>query len=97
MKKIIYYTLLIFISLPFISCKKKNSCNVTATITQSGTSCSQWGINVSQIYPSNNIPPEFQHEGLMVCVEYNLYEDMRACACCGGTWANIKSIKLPGD
>lgn len=78
------------------ACSKKNDCK-TATITQSGLPCSNWGIQVGNTYPSANIPVEFKHEGLQVCVEYELYEDMRACACCGGTWANIKSIKLPED
>jgi hypothetical protein len=95
MKKIFFYILLL--SLSFTSCNKKNSCTVTATITQSGLPCSQWGIKIGQTYPSLNIPTEFQHEGLMVCIDYNLYEDMRACVCCGGTWANIKSISLPID
>ena len=92
------YLFLLFICLAFtgVSCKKNVTC-ITATITQIGTPCSQWGIKINQIYPSSNIPLEFQQEGLMVCVEYELYEDMRVCACCGGTWANIKSIKLPAD
>jgi hypothetical protein len=97
MKKIICFTLLILISLPFISCKKKNSCNITATITQSGTPCSSWGINVGIIYPSYNIPDQFKQEGLQVCVEYVLYEDPTMCPCCGGTRANIISMNLPED
>lgn len=97
MKKIMLTAILLFASLCFTSCKKKNTCKITATITKTGTPCSQWGIQAGKTYPSGNIPDEFKQEGLQVCVEYDLYEDMRMCACCGGTWANIKSIKLPQD
>jgi len=67
-------------------------------ITQHGTVCTTWGINVNgQVYPSNDIPAGFQQEGIQVCAEYELYEDMRLCPCCGGTWARIKAIRLPGE
>jgi hypothetical protein len=81
----------------FFSCDKKNSCNITATITQKGTTCSSWGIQVGNTYPSYNIPNEFRHEGLQVCVEYELYEDYTMCACCGGTRARIIKMSLPPD
>ena len=87
---------LLFVVLVIISCNKKdeNTDCVAVTITQSGTPCSNWGIKVgSNTYPSANIPTEFQQEGKTVCANYNLYQDMRLCACCGGTWANINSMK----
>jgi hypothetical protein len=78
------------------SCNKKNDTDdcTGVIITQTGTACSSWGIKVNGVtYPSSNIPAEFQREGASACASYNLYEDMRLCACCGGTWANIKSMK----
>lgn len=84
-----------FFFLGITACNKKDQCN-TVTITQIGTPCSAWGIKVnSQIYPSNTIPANFQKEGLEVCAGYTLFEDMRMCACCGGTWADITFISLP--
>ena len=79
-----------------IGCSKtKQEDNCTAVIiTNSGFPCNEWGIEVNGVkYPSANIPAEFQQNGITVCAVYQLYEDMRACACCGGTWANIKSMK----
>ncbi len=79
-----------------ISCNKNNSCGVTAVVTQSGTPCAVWGIKVDTVvYPSRNIPVTYRQEGLVVCVKYELYEDMALCACCGGTWADIKSMSPP--
>lgn len=79
-----------------ISCTKHDhnpDCQVV-TITSSAPGCTGWGITVDGVkYPSGNIPAEFQHDGMMVCADYELYEDLRLCFCCGGTWANIKSIK----
>lgn len=98
MKKVFLAALLLLTILWFSDCKKKtDTCKITATITKTGTPCSQWGIQIGNIYPSRNIPNEFKQEGLQVCVEYELYEDMALCPCCGGTWANIKSIALPAD
>ncbi|MGB3008312.1 MAG: hypothetical protein WBC06_17485 [Chitinophagaceae bacterium] len=93
------YLLIIFSSFLFAitSCNKKEQCN-TVTITQSGTPCSLWGIKVNnQVYPSNTIPIDFQKEGLVVCAGYTLFEDLRMCACCRGTWADITFISLPKD
>jgi hypothetical protein len=92
------YLLIFLLSLGLIaSCSKGNKDNddcVAVTITQSGTPCGAWGIKVaSDVYPSNNIPSQYQQEGVAVCVVYELYQDPRVCACCGGTWADIKSIK----
>jgi hypothetical protein len=92
------FIFLLCLSLGDSACRKsKNTDNndcTAVTITQSGTVCGNWGIKANGItYPSNNIPSQFQQEGITVCASYDLYEDMRACACCGGTWANIKSMK----
>jgi hypothetical protein len=81
----------------FFSCGKKNDCNTTATITHTGTSCPSWGIIVGSTYLSNNIPDQFKQEGLQVCVEYELYQDVTLCACCGGTRARIINMSLPPD
>lgn len=97
MKKILLISILLFSGISFSACKKKNACKETVTITKTGTPCSQWAIQAAKTYPSANIPDEFKQEGVQVCVEYELYEDMRLCACCGGTWAKIKSIQLTVD
>jgi hypothetical protein len=92
-----YIILTFFISMLSISCISNPECS-TVIITQQGTLCSTWGINVNgQAYPSNDIPPHFQQEGLQVCAEYELYADSRLCPCCGGTWATIKTISLPKE
>ncbi len=84
--------LVLYIITGNISCSKKNSCT-WVTITKSTAPCTLWGIKVNdQVYPSGNIPATYQQEGLVVCAEYTLYQDMRLCACCGGTWANISAI-----
>ena len=93
------FILLTCLVLQNVACSKNNdepgSDCTAVTITQAGTPCSQWGIKVNgNTYPSNNIPDAFKQEGITVCADYELYEDMRACACCGGTWANIKSMKV---
>jgi hypothetical protein len=93
------YFLIILFCLVLVStgCSKKNitynDCTAV-TVTQSGTPCGVWGIKVNaNVYPSNTIPAEFQQEGLFVCANYDLYQDLRLCACCGGTWAKINSMK----
>lgn len=79
------------------ACRKHNYCT-EVTITQSGTPCSSWGIRVNGItYPSGSIPASFQQEGITVCADYELYDDMRLCACCGGAWAKINSMRNPGE
>lgn len=94
------YIIIVLISLGLqTACKKADdNANCTAvTITNAAPGCGGWGIIVHGIkYPSENIPTEFQQDGLGVCAEYEFYQDMRMCACCGGTWANIKFIKHLG-
>jgi hypothetical protein len=99
--------LLIIASLLIISgiaCSKKSDNTIdpndtsnceAVTITKVGTLCSQWGIKLSNntVYPSANIPDEFKTEGRFVCAAFDLYDDLRTCGCCGGTWADIKSMR----
>jgi hypothetical protein len=85
--------LLFFLIIQTTACKKNNdSCSIV-TITNSAPGCGGWGITVNGTkYPSANIPSQFQHDGQTVCATYDLYDDMRACSCCGGTWAQIKAM-----
>lgn len=79
-----------------IACQR-SKCNI-ATITQGGTPCSVWGVKLgTQTYPVDSIPDNFKREGVLVCINYELYSDTRMCACCGGTWARIKSIQYPDE
>jgi hypothetical protein len=93
--KYLLLTLLCF-AMQYVSCTKADKhrdCTV-ATITNSAPGCGGWGIVVKGTkYPSGNIPQEFQQDGMVVCANYELYEDMRLCVCCGGTWANITSMR----
>ena len=89
-----FFIVLAVFFLQTIGCTKNNSKCITTVITSSAPGCGGWGISINNIkYPSSNIPLEFQHDGMQVCAEYEFYEDMRLCACCGGTWVNIKSMK----
>ncbi len=76
------------------ACRKCKGDCTSVTITKVSPGCQGWGILVKgTIYPSKNIPAAFQHTNMIVCASYDLYEDMAVCICCGGTWANIKSMK----
>lgn len=69
---------------------------MNAEITKTVLACfdTSWAIKLDKgIYPADSIPATFQQEGLKVCIQYSLYEDLRMCACCGGTHARIISIK----
>jgi hypothetical protein len=90
------FILLTCLALENAACTKNSNDCTAVIVTQSGTPCGAWGIKVNgTTYPSNNIPDEFKQEGKNVCANYELYEDMRACACCGGTWATINSMNYP--
>jgi hypothetical protein len=84
------------IMMGYVSCQKKgdkNNCK-GVYVVQHGTPCSLWGITIDgNFYPSANIPDEFKVDSMHVCASYELYDDMRLCVCCGGTWANIKSME----
>lgn len=88
--------ILFFLSI-CISCHRDNSCSTSAIIVRNSTGCLSWGINVGTSYISDNIPDQFKVEGLRVCVDYELYDDMRLCACCGGTRARIINMTLPPE
>lgn len=88
------FIFLIYLTLQNVACNKNNENCTIVTITNSAPGCGGWGIETNgKKYPSGNIPAQFQQDGLSVCAMYELYQDMRMCACCGGTWANIKSMK----
>jgi hypothetical protein len=92
MRRIITYAILIACLL-VSSCKKDKNCKI-ATISADAGACGNWGIIVQGTkYPSSNITDRFKRDGMKVCVTYSLFEDMRMCACCGGTWADISSIE----
>ena len=89
--------LLAIVTILVLASCHKNKCHI-ATITQSGTPCSFWGIKLgTQTYPADSIPDNFKIEGNVVCVDYELYSDYRMCPCCGGTRARIKSIRYPDE
>lgn len=76
------------------ACHKKH-CNLVS-ITKSGTPCSVWGIKTgNNIYPADSIPGPFKQEGIEVCANFELYEDLSLCPCCGGTRAKILSMSNP--
>jgi hypothetical protein len=79
------------------SCKK-NTCN-RVTIVDTGIPCIKWGIKTNNaFYPADSIADQFKHDGMVVCVKYELYEDLRLCPspCCSGTRAKIISMsQLP--
>ena len=89
-----FFILIVCVALQ-IACNKDGEDCKTVTITNSAPGCGGWGIVVNGTkYPSGNIPAQFQQDGLSVCTVYELYQDPRLCACCGGTWADIKSMKI---
>ena len=92
MKKLFLLTICLM-TLALTACRKNSDCTLVV-ITNSAPGCGGWGIVVNGIkYPSSTIPPAFQKNGITVCADYDLYEDMRACVCCGGTWAKINSMR----
>ena len=94
------YLLVVFVLLLFqaVACKKNNNNCSKVIITNTAPGCTGWGIVVNGTkYPSRDIPSQFQQPGIFVCAEYDLYDDMTMCACCGGTWAHIISMTYVGD
>jgi hypothetical protein len=92
------YFLIAFLLYSQVACHKYNNCNcpateVCATIVKIPANCDNFGIETGgQSYPALNIPSAYQQVGKKVCVSFELYQDTRLCVCCGGTWADIKSI-----
>lgn len=88
-----FLILLILVAMMITAGCNKNSCDQPVTITQQGTPCGQWAIKKNgNVYPADSIPAIFRVEGILVCAKYELYEDLRMCACCGGTWAKVLSM-----
>jgi hypothetical protein len=76
-----------------LSCKKSGNCPEVVTVVKYSVACGSWGIvKGSTTYPVDTIPAHFQKEGMQVCISYEVYEDRRTCACCGGTWVRIDAI-----
>ncbi|MEO6537254.1 MAG: hypothetical protein ABIT07_00040 [Ferruginibacter sp.] len=87
-------TSLFFVLVIFSSCKKDNPACTRATIIQEKEGCMRWFIKTStSSYPAGNIPEAFKVNNLVVCVTYKVYDDPRECICCGGQWADVKTIK----
>jgi len=69
------------------ACGKDNNanenCNV-ATINMSTSVCRSWGItNNGNFYIAEDVPVEFQQEGLKVCVQYEIIPAPPiSCTCC---------------
>ena len=68
-----------------------------ATVVRGLNACGQNGfvlrLNDGATYPPDALPGDFQQEGLEVCLAYTTYEDLRLCACCGGTRLKIQQIR----
>ena len=64
-----------------------------ATINQTSPFCTAWGVTVNgTTYRAENLPAEYEQEGLGVCVEYEINPGPPiGCACCGST---IKIISI---
>jgi hypothetical protein len=92
MRQILSFILIICVLVS--ACKKDKTNCKPVTISAAAGPCGNWGIVVEGTkYPSSNIPDQFKKDGLKVCASYSLFEDMRMCACCGGTWADISSME----
>jgi hypothetical protein len=90
-----YFLVLLLLAAIINTGCEKNDCN-KVTITQIGTTCQFWGIKQgSEVYTADTIPPQFRQEGLEVCADYTLAEDLRTCGCCGGLWAKIIWMNKP--
>jgi hypothetical protein len=90
------FIILVCLAISTASCKRnsnKTDCT-TVTITNAAPTCNGWGIIVNGTkYPSRNIPLQYQQNNLIVCATYVFYEDPAMCPCCGGTYADIKSMQ----
>lgn len=68
-----------------------------ATVVSGRNGCEQTGfllkLDSGLTLPPDSLPASFQQSGLRVCVAYRTYEDLRMCACCGGTRLRIQHIQ----
>lgn len=82
----------LFFILIFSGCQKSHGCT-DVTVTLTAPSCKHIGVIInSKIYPTDDLPDAYAVEGKHICIEYTLYEDLRLCACCGGTVAHIIKV-----
>ena len=69
----------------------------SATVVLGRNGCNQNGFLLqlagSAALPPDSLPAGFQQTGLKVCLRYTTYEDLRQCACCGGTRLKILQIQ----
>ena len=70
----------------------------SATVMRGRNGCDQNGfllqLDGSTTLAPDSLPAAFQQPGLKVCLTYSTYEDLRMCACCGGTRVSIQHIRL---
>ncbi len=69
----------------------------SATVVLGRNGCDQNGFLLqlagSTTLPPDSLPAGFRQAGLKVCLKYTTYEDLRMCACCGGTRLKIQQIQ----
>lgn len=91
-----FLAILTLVVLTISGCEKDDCNKVTITRVGTGTACAEWAIKQNaDTYRVDSIPAQYQQEGMVVCADYNLYEDLRMCPCCGGVRASIISISKP--
>ena len=91
-----YLFILFCFLITFSACRKKENCTKAEIISPPPYGCGGYGVKIGTIsYPSSNIPSAYQVPGMKVCINYEIYDDMRLCPspCCGGKWVNIKTIQ----
>jgi len=81
---------ILIILLVFAGCKKVIHCD-NATIFKSSRCGVEWEAEFQgERYPVSNLPADLQIDKLKIHIEdYHIYEDMRMCPCCGGTWLSV--------
>jgi hypothetical protein len=93
---------LILVGSGLAACKKEcrpacGSGYQQATVVHGQNMCDPNGFRIQLsgggTYPLDSLPTAFQQPGLPVCLKYSLYEDLRRCACCGGTRLRLTDIR----
>jgi hypothetical protein len=85
--------LIILFTFFLAGCKKHKDCT-QVVVTLTAPSCSHVGVIINDIkYPTDDLPPQYAVEGKIICIEYSFYEDLRLCACCGGTRVHVVSVR----
>lgn len=97
-----YILLVLLLLVGLTACKKDESqaCGSgyrSATVVEGRNGCVGNGflLQIDKVgaLPPDDLPVSFQQSGLKVCLKYSTYEDMRVCACCGGTRLRVVDIK----